>query len=77
MPKLPVTSSKKLVKFLEKFGFRQDHATGSHFIFYNLKTKRRAVVSRHQKDLPKGTLMSILREARITKEEITRALKKE
>ena len=77
MPKLPVTSSKKLVKFLEKFGFRQDHATGRHFIFYNLKTKRRAVVPRHQKDLPKGTLMSILREARITKEEITRALKKE
>ena len=76
MPKLPVTSSKKLAKFLEKFGFRQDHATGSHFIFYNSKTKRRAVVPSHQNDLPKGTIMSILREAEITKEEAVKALRK-
>jgi len=38
MPKISVINSKKLVKFLEKLGFRQDHATGRHFIFYNLKT---------------------------------------
>ena len=35
MPKFLVVNPKKLVKFLEKLGFRQDHATGSHFIFYN------------------------------------------
>jgi len=33
MPKLPVLTSKKLIKALEKMGFRLDHKTGSHFIF--------------------------------------------
>ncbi|OGZ24246.1 MAG: hypothetical protein A2896_00140 [Candidatus Nealsonbacteria bacterium RIFCSPLOWO2_01_FULL_43_32] len=70
MPKLPVISYKKLVKILVKFGFQLDHTTGSHFIFYHPQTKKRAVVPRHLKDLPKGTLMSILREAGIGKEEL-------
>ena len=70
MPKLPVISYKKLVKILAKFGFQLDHKTGSHFIFYNSKTKRRAVVPRHQKDLPKGTLLTILKEAGITREDL-------
>ena len=69
MPKLPVISYKKLVKILVKFGFQLDHTTGSHFIFYHPQTKKRAVVPRHLKDLPKGTLMSILREVGISKEE--------
>jgi predicted RNA binding protein YcfA (HicA-like mRNA interferase family) len=76
MPKLPVLSSKKLIKILEKLGFQLDHTTGSHFIFYNPKTKKRAVVPYHFKDLPKGTLISILREAGITREEIEKILKK-
>lgn len=69
MPKLPIVNPKKLVKFLEKLGFRLDHTTGSHFIFYNLKTKKRAVVPIHQKDLLKGTLLSILRETGISVED--------
>jgi len=69
MPKLPVVGYRRLVKFLEKLGFRLDHTTGSHFIFYNHTTKRRAVVPRHQRDLLKGTLMGILREAGISRKE--------
>lgn len=74
MPKLPLVSPKKLIKILSKLGFKLDHSTGSHFIFYHSIAKRRAVVPRHTKELPKGTLMSILREAGITKEEISEAL---
>jgi predicted RNA binding protein YcfA (HicA-like mRNA interferase family) len=76
MPKLPVLSPKKLIKILEKLGFQLDHTTGSHFIFYNPKTKKRAVVPYHFKDLPKGTLMSILRESGITREELEKILEK-
>ena len=72
MPKLPVTTSKELIRILEKLGFQLDHTTGSHFIFYNLKTKRRAVVPCHKKDLPKGTLISILREAGVSREDLIR-----
>jgi len=70
MPKLLIITSKKLIKILKKIGFQLDHTTGSHFIFYHPQTKKRAVVPYHIKDLPKGTLMSILREAGITKKDI-------
>ena len=70
MPKLPTLTPKKLIKIIEKLGFQLDHKTGSHFILYNLKIKRRIVVPFHVKDLPKGTLVSILKQAGITKEDL-------
>jgi predicted RNA binding protein YcfA (HicA-like mRNA interferase family) len=70
MPKLPVITAKKLIKILEKLGFQLDHKTGSHFIFYNSINKRRAVVPFHARDLPRGTVMSILKQAGLTKEEL-------
>ena len=70
MGKLPSLNAKTLIKILESLGFVLDHSTGSHYIFYNAKTKRRAVVPFHTKDLPKGTMFSILREAGITKKEL-------
>lgn len=69
MPKLPSITPKKLITFLETNGFLKDHATGSHFVFFNPDTKRRAVVPYHTKDLPKGTLLSILREAGFSRDE--------
>ena len=47
-----------------------DHKTGSHFIFYNQEYKKRVTVPYHNKDLPKGTILSILKQAGITKDEI-------
>ena len=70
MPKLPVLTPKKLIRILEKLGFQLDHTTGSHFVFYHPASKRRAVVPCHAKDLPKGTVLSILRQASITKAEL-------
>jgi predicted RNA binding protein YcfA (HicA-like mRNA interferase family) len=75
MPKLTIIASKKLIKILEKLGFQIDRTTGSHFIFYNPKTKKRAVVPYHKKDLPKGTLMSIIEEAGISKKDLMDLLK--
>lgn len=76
MSKLPVITSKKLVKILKELGFKLDHTTGSHFIFYNPISKKRAVVPHHAKDLPKGTLMSILKEAGITRKEFEEIIKR-
>lgn len=75
MPKLSSFSPKKLIKILKEFGFKLDHPTGSHFIFYNPQTKKRAVIPYHLKDLPKGTLMSILKEAGISRKEFEDFLK--
>lgn len=76
MPKLPMITPKNLLKILEKHGFQVDHTTGSHFVLYAPRTKKRAVIPYHIKDLPKGTLMSILREAGITRKEFLEILKK-
>ncbi len=70
MPKLPTLTPKKVIKILESKGFVLDRVKGSHHIYYNPETKRRVVVPVHKKDLPKGTLLEILRQAGISKEEI-------
>ena len=70
MHRLPVLTSRQIIKILTKKGFQLDHATGSHFIFYHLDFKIRVVVPAHKKDLPKGTLFAILKQAGINKEEL-------
>ena len=72
MPKLPILKPKKIIQKLKKLGFLEDHKTGSHIILYHPRTKKRAVVPYHLKDLPKGTLVSLLKEAGIEKEEFTK-----
>lgn len=63
MPKPPRLTPKKLIAILKRNGFQLDHTTGSHFVFYRPETKRRVVVAYHTKELPKGTLHSILKQA--------------
>jgi len=70
MPKLPAIKPRQIIRFLEQNGFVLDHTSGSHFIYYIRVSRRRAVVPRHNRDLPKGTLISLLREAGFTREEL-------
>jgi predicted RNA binding protein YcfA (HicA-like mRNA interferase family) len=74
MPKLPAVKPRAVIQFLERNGFVLDHASGSHFIFYHADSRRRAVVPRHNRDLPKGTLVALLREAGFTRNELIRFL---
>ena len=70
MPKLPAVKPRQVIRFLEKSGVVLDHTSGSHYIYYHSASRRRAVVPQHNRDLPKGTLMSLLREAGFTREEL-------
>jgi predicted RNA binding protein YcfA (HicA-like mRNA interferase family) len=74
MPKLPALTPQKIIKVLEKHGFILDRTKGSHHIYYNPETKRRVVVPLHKRDLPKGTLLEILKQAGISKEELKNLL---
>lgn len=58
-------SSTDIIKLLEDAGFVLDRVKGSHHIYYNLATKKRAVVPHPKKDLPTGTARSILKQAGI------------
>jgi len=67
MPK--TYTPRQVVAKLVKLGFVEDRQSGSHKVFYHSRTRRRAVVPYHLKEIPKGTLSAILREAKILKEE--------
>jgi len=70
MPRLPILTSKQVIKVLKQHGFQLDHTTGSHYIFYHPKTKQRVTVPYHARDLPKGTLRAILKQAGLAPEDL-------
>ncbi|MEA2053812.1 MAG: type II toxin-antitoxin system HicA family toxin [Candidatus Thermoplasmatota archaeon] len=74
MPKISSLTPEKLIKILEKKGFILDRTKGSHRIYYHPILKRRVVVPFHKKDLPRGTLFEILKQAGINKKEIEELL---
>ena len=73
MTKLPALSPRKIEKKIKRLGFLLDHQSGSHRVYYNPTTKRRVVIPFHLKDVKPGTLSSILREAKIPREEFLKA----
>jgi predicted RNA binding protein YcfA (HicA-like mRNA interferase family) len=64
-------SPKRLIQILEQKGFVLKRITGSHHIYYHKDLKRPVVVPMHgNKDLAKGTFMSILKQAGLSKDQI-------
>ena len=70
MSKLPAVKPRDLIRFLEQNDFILDHVSGSHYIYYHSASKRRAVVPRHNRDVPRGTLFSLLREAGFSRDDL-------
>ena len=69
MPKLPGVKGKKLVKILNKLGWELDHIQGSHNILRSADGRKITVAVHGNSEIPKGTLMGILCDAKISKEE--------
>jgi predicted RNA binding protein YcfA (HicA-like mRNA interferase family) len=64
-------SPKKIIHLLEQKGYLLKRINGSHHIYFNKESKKTVVVPVHgNKDIPKGTFMSILRQAGISKDEL-------
>ena len=59
----------QLIKFLEKLGFVQGQGRGSH-IRLTHPSGRWTQVAVHPKPIPEGTLKKIIREAKMTDEEL-------
>jgi len=70
MSKLPVLKPKELVKKLTKLGFHKFRQKGSHLIMLNKEEKIQVVIPMHNKELKKGTLAAILRQAGVKIEEL-------
>ncbi len=76
MLKLPTDlSGEKLVKALKTLHYELDHQTGSHLILrQNKHPFRRLTISKH-KNLAKGTLRAIIKQAGLTREEFFKIIK--
>jgi len=72
MSKLPVLSGKQLCKVLEKVGYFTDNQTGSHVILRNEKPPHRRLTVPNHKEIAKGTLRLIIRQAGLSLEEFKR-----
>ena len=70
MVRLPAVSSRALIRFLESKGFVVRRTSGSHCILRNERALARAVVPIHTGDLPKGTVLAILRESQLSKSDL-------
>jgi len=68
MPKLPVVSGKEVVKALAKLGYIIDHQTGSHIILRNKDPPHRRLTIPNHKEIAKGTLRAIIKQAGLTRE---------
>lgn len=73
MPKMPSVKPKRFVRALERFGFSFDRQRGSHAIFRH-SDGRIVVVPMHSSDIPFGTLRGILKDMRISVEELKEVL---
>jgi predicted RNA binding protein YcfA (HicA-like mRNA interferase family) len=69
---LPTISWRKLLKTLNKAGFKIIHQKGSHI--YLTDNKHKITVPRHE-TIKKGTLLAIIQQAGLTKEEFLKLLR--
>ena len=72
MSRLPVCSGQDAIRVFQKLGYEVDHQTGSHIILRHPQT-RRLTVPNHR-ELAKGILRALIREAGLTKEEFINLL---
>lgn len=56
---------KRVIRVLARHGFVLKRIRGSHHIFQHPASKRRIIVPLHNRDLPKGTLNEIFKDAGI------------
>lgn len=69
-PKLPVITATKLLTVLEKHGFVSVRQSGSHIILKHADGRRTTVPMHKGKDLGRGLLRQIMRDANLSLEDI-------
>lgn len=73
MPKLPTVSGQEVVKALSKIGFKFRRQVGSHMILKRQLDGKRLAIPNHR-EIPKGTLRAIIRQAGLTVDEFVALL---
>lgn len=72
--KLPILKTYEVLRIFLKFGFQPKRKKGSHLIL--TKNNKRVVIPIHEgRDVPKGTLLNIIKQSGLTKKEFLKLLK--
>ena len=73
--KLPILSGHEVIKALSKQGFKVARQKGSHIILVKESdTGKKGVVVPNHKEIDKGTLLEIIRQTGLTKEEFIKLI---
>ena len=76
MPKLPIVSGLDIVKVLSKLGYLHKRTSGSHAILQKETSSGNITIPVPlHKELAKGTLKSIMRQANLSLEDLLKLLK--
>ena len=67
MPRLPAVSPKKFITIIQTLGFFHSHTRGSHN--YYIKERKIVCVAIHGRDIPKGTLMAMIKDIGLSRDE--------
>jgi len=73
--KLPLISGREAVKAFRKIGYEIDHQTGSHIILRHSEPPHRRLSVPDHRELARGTLRALIRQAGLTIEEFIELLK--
>ncbi|MCZ7394149.1 MAG: type II toxin-antitoxin system HicA family toxin [Candidatus Methanoperedens sp.] len=76
MGKLPVLSGREVIKALKKIGFEPARQKGCHIVLVRVVSdSKRAVVVPNHKEIDPGTLLEIIRQAGLKRDEFVKLLK--
>lgn len=74
LSKLPILRTDEILRVLLKLGFQPKRKKGSHLIL--IKDNKRITLPIHKgRDIPKGTLLNIIKQAGLTKKEFLEKLR--
>ena len=74
MSRLPVVSGQDAVRAFERVGYHVSHQSGSHIILRHEDPPYRRLSIPSHRELAKGTLRGLIRDAGLTVEEFTELL---
>ncbi len=74
MTRLPASTPEMVIRALGRAGFLLDHSTGSHRFYRHPHRPGIVTIPFHRKDLKRGTLLAILKQAGLTREEFLQPL---
>ena len=75
MALLPILKPKQVIQAHQRAGFYIHHQTGSHArLFHRTKSHLRVTIPVHSRDIPLATLVRIIKQAEISREEFLKFL---